>query len=78
MNQVIDKRIGARIDYGEVYMENGELYRNMVIQPNKDAENPTLKAKANCNSHQALAKLKISINNPPSAEEIAADILDQL
>lgn len=46
-------------------MQDGVLYRNLVIQPNKNAENPTLKAKANANSHQALVKLKIPINSPP-------------
>lgn len=59
-------------------MQDGVLYRNLVIQPNKNAENPTLKAKANANSHQALVKLKVPINNPPSSEEISNDILDQL
>ncbi|KAH7889319.1 hypothetical protein F5I97DRAFT_1843302 [Phlebopus sp. FC_14] len=77
-NRTKDRAIGARLDYGEIFVgEDGQRYRNIVFQPNKDAEDRTVAAKAAQNSHQALAKIRVSVDNPPSAD-VMVDELDKL
>lgn len=50
-----DTKIGVRMDFGEITEHNGQKVRQVKIQPNKGADNPTLKAKAQKNPHQVSA-----------------------
>lgn len=65
----LDKSIGMRIDWGEIYEKNGKRLRNLCLQPNANADNATVKAKANQSTHQNLGIVTIDVDNPPSEDE---------
>ena len=65
----LDKSIGMRIDWGELYQKNGRRMRNLYLQPNANADNATVKAKANKSTHQNLGVVAIDIDNPPTEDE---------
>ncbi|RDX41453.1 hypothetical protein OH76DRAFT_1321867, partial [Lentinus brumalis] len=55
-----DANYGARLDWGEKFQKaDGHWYRNLVLQPNKNAADSTLKKLAAVNSHMSLAKVEI-------------------
>ena len=51
-----DKRAGVRVDFGEVVDRDGRKVRHYKVQPNKGADDPTLKDMAAKNSHQVVAE----------------------
>ena len=63
-----------RIDWGEIYQKNGKRMRNLCLQPNANADNAAVKAKANKSTHQKLAVVAIDVDNPPTEDEVI-DIL---
>lgn len=64
-----DKQIGMRLDWGEIFTGvDGAQHRNLVLQVNKDAEHPTLKALANKGTHKAIATLTMKVENDTSTE----------
>lgn len=65
-----DKSIGMRIDWGEIYEQGGKRMRNLCLQPNTDADNVTVKKKANQNTHQNLGVIAVDIDNPPTEDEV--------
>jgi len=78
-NRTKDRDISFRIDYGPHYTgQDGRLYRNLVLQPNKNTKDPRVAAAASADSHQKLATVPIPIDNPPSANEFAAALTNQL
>jgi len=64
-----DKSVGMRIDWGELFEENGKRMRNLCLQPNADADNATIKQKANKSTHQNLGVVAIDVDNPPEENE---------
>jgi hypothetical protein len=59
-----------RLDWGEFFERNGKRMRNICLQPNADADNVTVKKKANQSTHQKLGVIAIDIDNPPTEDEI--------
>ncbi len=58
-NKSLDEACGARLDFGETYTgSDGQVYRNVVLQANKNAKNAELKKIAARNSHQKLGVLR--------------------
>jgi predicted transcriptional regulator len=55
-----DSLIGVRIDRGMQV----EKYIKIYVQPNKNADNQTIKELANQNSHQNLAEAWVDIEDP--------------
>lgn len=72
------KSLGMRIDWGEIYLKNGKRMRNLCLQPNADADNAAIKAKANKSTHQSLGVIAIDVDNPPTEEEIIGVIRSSL
>ncbi|KAF8576252.1 HSP70-domain-containing protein [Ramaria rubella] len=64
-----DKRMGLRLDWGEIFEKDGVKYRNIILQANKDAEQEYLKARAAKDSHAKLATLSIELDNPGTEDE---------
>lgn len=58
-----DANIGLRLDYGERFKKDGKTYRRVNLQVNKGAENPTLKALANKNSHEVWSHADVLIES---------------
>jgi hypothetical protein len=56
-----DAKPGGRLDNGEVFKEGGLNFRNVYLQANKEAANPSLKAFAQNNSHATLAAAKVQL-----------------
>lgn len=76
-NQVDDQDHGVRIDYGEITDRDGQPVRHVKVQPNKGADNPTLKALAAKNSHQVLAQTFVVLDNrdpKEAAQKMVADL----
>ena len=63
---------------GEKFESGGREYRNLVFQPNKNANNNQLKQLAAADSHQVLARLQVPVDDPPTKEELAAMAKEQL
>ena len=59
-----------RVDWGELYERNGKRLRNLCLQPNADADNVTVKKKANQSAHQNLGVVSIDVDNPPTEDEL--------
>jgi hypothetical protein len=70
MDRAQDKAIGMRIDWGDLYETDGKRMRNLVLQPNADADNVTVKKKADQNTHQNLGVVAVDVDNPPDEDEI--------
>ncbi|KAF4629415.1 hypothetical protein G7Y89_g8731 [Cudoniella acicularis] len=66
-NSKDDTAIGARVDNGEVYKKDGRMVKAVFLQPNKNAENRTLRTMAEKNSHQNLAFAEVPIE--PEADD---------
>ncbi|KAF4221629.1 hypothetical protein CNMCM8980_005621 [Aspergillus fumigatiaffinis] len=58
--QTHDSSIGVRIDRGMQVEKRIKIY----VQPNKNADNRTIKELANQNSHQNLAEAWVDIEDP--------------
>lgn len=58
-----DAKIGLRLDYGEKFRKDGKTYMRVNLQVNKGAENPTLKALANKNSHEVWSYADILVES---------------
>ena len=43
--------------------------RNLYLQPNANADNAAIKAKANKSTHQNLGVVAIDVDNPPTEDE---------
>lgn len=56
------------MDWGSKYEINGEWFRNLVVQPNKEATQPALKALAKKSTHQTLGKIRAPMNRPITAK----------
>jgi hypothetical protein len=72
-----DKKIGGRLDFGPKIIKNGQEYRKIFFQLNKDADDSTIKKLADKNSHQVWSEADIPIKEQPSNEE-AAEIVDDV
>ncbi|KAF8514928.1 hypothetical protein BU17DRAFT_15084, partial [Hysterangium stoloniferum] len=57
--QTQDKKLGARLDWGEKFQKDGHWYRNMVLQVNKDAENPAINEVAKKGTHEKRAIIQV-------------------
>lgn len=71
--RVHDIKIGLRIDRGEQIGDRIKIY----LQPNKNAENPTVKALANENSHQNLAEAWVDTTKPVN-DDVVKEVFDAL
>ncbi len=74
-----DKAIGVRFDWGQPFDHpvTGERMRNLVLQANRDADNATLKARAAADPHGHIAKITISMKNPPQEEDFLEGVLNR-
>lgn len=73
-NKKLDKAIGCRWDYGELFEKDKKLYRNLVLQPNIDADHQGLRKLAAKNSDAKLATVLLPLDLPES--DIEAAILE--
>ncbi|KAH7397043.1 hypothetical protein DE146DRAFT_756721 [Phaeosphaeria sp. MPI-PUGE-AT-0046c] len=66
-----DKKIGSRLDNGEIFNKDGRQYKRYKFQVNKGADDKTLKDLADKNSHKvwAQADLPLGASNPRGAVE---------
>ena len=74
-----DPEDGLRFDFGEITDRNGRQVRQVKVQPNKGAKDPSLKALAQKNSHQVLAEAYVDVNHPDSreaAKQVISDLKD--
>lgn len=58
-----DQKIGARLDNGERFELDGQVYMRYKVQLNKGAENPTLKALADKNSHEVWSQADLPVGS---------------
>lgn len=58
---VNDQRIGLRADWGDTFWRDGNQYKRVKIQANKGADNPTIRALAQKDSHKILAEADLEI-----------------
>jgi len=74
-----DKKIGARLDYGEKFKKDDKEFRRLNFQLNKDAERKTLKDLANKNPHEVWAKADVPLDTGNKTEdEVFEDIFNDL
>ena len=66
-----DAKIGLRLDYGERFKIDGKEYLRVNLQVNKGAENPTLRALANKNSHEVWSYADILIEQVEAKKNVA-------
>ena len=79
MDRAQDKAIGARFDWGELFVDpDGRQKRNLCMQPNASAKNITMKKKAQKSTHQNLAVISVDVENPPMDEEFLQTVRDSL
>lgn len=71
--KVHDAKIGVRIDRGE---QVGDKIK-ICLQPNINAENPTVRQLANENSHQNLAEAWVDTTKPIT-DEVVEEVFDDL
>lgn len=58
----LDEACGVRLDFGQKFTgQDGVEYRNIVLQPNKNAKHEGFRKMANQNSHQKLAVVAIPV-----------------
>lgn len=65
-----DKHIGVRLDYGETFNRGGKKVRHVKVQPNKGADNQSLKDLAAKNSHQVVAEAFIPVDSTDPKEAV--------
>jgi hypothetical protein len=65
-----DKHIGVRLDYGEAFNRDGKKVRHVKVQPNKGADNQSLKNLAAKNSHQVVAEAFIHTDSADPREAV--------
>jgi hypothetical protein len=60
----MDEKLGVRFDWGEKFQDpnSKKWYRNLVLQLNKGAENPSIKAIAAKDSHAKRAVIPVQMN----------------
>jgi len=63
-----DKKIGLRLDHGDIVVKDGKKFRRYKLQINKGAENPTLKALADKDSHRVWSHADIPIDDTDKTE----------
>lgn len=68
-----DSKFGLRIEYGEVFEKGGKKYRRLHLQANKNAQNPTIKAKAALNPHKVWSHADVQVEDE-ATDRVAADI----
>ena len=56
-----DKKIGSRLDNGEVFNKDGKSYKRYKFQVNKGADDRTLKDLADKNSHKVWAQADLPL-----------------
>ncbi|KAG6270937.1 hypothetical protein E4U47_003285 [Claviceps purpurea] len=56
-----DKKIGVRLDYGQISTKGGKNYQRLELQVNKDAHDPSLNDMAKKDSHKVWSCDKGSI-----------------
>lgn len=72
-----DQECGVRFDYGEITERDGSKVRQVKVQPNKGAKNPTINALAKQDSHQVLAEAYVKLENTNSGDaskQLEADL----
>ncbi|KAH0834678.1 hypothetical protein J3R83DRAFT_10202 [Lanmaoa asiatica] len=71
-NQTKDRIVSFRVDYGPFYTgPDGNPQRDLVLQANKGAKNPSVAAIAKANPHQVLARITVPADCPPTEDEFA-------
>ncbi len=71
-----DVHYGARLDWGEKYQKaDGNWYRRLYLQPNKDAADSTLKELAQESSHMNLASFAIRADGVDHGEKGFQEVL---
>jgi hypothetical protein len=65
-----DKHIGVRFDYGEAFNRGREKLKHVKVQPNKSADNQSLKTLAAKNSYQVVAEAFIPIDSAEPKEAV--------
>ncbi|KAG6260167.1 hypothetical protein E4U49_005182 [Claviceps purpurea] len=63
-----DRKIGCRLDYGNIIKEEGRTVRRFQLQLNAGARNPTLKALANKDTHAIWSYADIPLYEKPETE----------
>lgn len=67
-----------RLDQGARVVKNGQEYTRLHLQINSNAENSTLRARANKDSHAVVSYADVPLNSAKEAEELAADVFEEL
>lgn len=70
-----DAKIGARLDYGERFEQDGKGYQRVNFQLNKGAERTTIRELANKDPHKVWASADIRIDTAGRTVEEAFDEL---
>ena len=64
--------MGIRLDWGERFQKDGNWFRNLVLQFNKDAENTAINEVAKKSTHAKRAIIQVPMN--ANGKEIHSDI----
>ncbi len=77
-SSLLDRKYGCRLDYGEIFKgKDGILYRNLALQPNKNADDQTCKELA-AKGDVTLAVLAVAVDEKDRGDMDAEDALVQL
>ncbi|KAM6488956.1 hypothetical protein JOM56_015592 [Amanita muscaria] len=70
-----DKEVGVRLDWGEKFQKDGDWFRNLVLQFNKDAENPAINelAKKGTHAKRAIVGVPMSTDGKKLHPEVTVE-----